>query len=81
MQILNDLFEMYHHTGRLAVMDRDNENSTVYVLFEVNEKAKTVRLVELDRPNDGENFLVNLEMDIVYLLDPLEVLERVKEWK
>lgn len=81
MELLNDLFEKYHHTGRLAVKDKEDEDSTVYVVWEVNEDDNTVFLVELDRPQDGDSRRVNLNDEKVYLLNPLEVVERVIQWK
>lgn len=79
MQLLNDLFEPFLYEGRLAVKEK-NDDSTVYVVWEVDEEENRVKLVELDRAYDGEPHFVDLEEEEVYLLEPLEVVERVKEW-
>jgi hypothetical protein len=81
MELLNVMFDKYTQVGMLAVKDNEDEDATVYVVWEVNEKADLVRLVELDRPVDGENHFVDLNVENVYLLEPIEIVERVRQWK
>jgi hypothetical protein len=82
MQLINALFTAdVSHIGRLAVKNSLDEDATVYVVWDVNEKSGLVRLVELDRPADGENHLVDYNIETIYLLEPLDVLERVIEFK
>lgn len=81
MELLYDQFVKFYYEGRLAVKNNEDENTTVYVISEVNEKSGLVRLIELDRPVDGENHWVDLNVENVYVLEPIEVLERVTEWK
>ncbi|WP_080845656.1 hypothetical protein [Cytobacillus gottheilii] len=81
MELLNEMFEKYHHTGRLAVKESKNEDCIVYVVWEIDEQNNSVRLVELDNPLDGDKDFVDLNVVNVYLLDPLEVIERVIELK
>lgn len=80
IHLLNDLLHKSEHVGRLAVLE-ENDDGKVYVVWEVNQYNDTVLLVELDRPNAGETLKLNLEEKEVYLLNPLEVVERVTEWK
>jgi hypothetical protein len=79
MELLNSIFDKYTQVGMLAVKDNEDEDAIVYVVWEVKEKAGLVRLVELDRPMDGENHFVDLNVENVYLLEPLEVVERVRQ--
>jgi hypothetical protein len=81
LEMLNTMFDMYTQVGMLAINDDSDENATVYVVWEVKEEARLVRLVELDRPSDGENHLVDLNVENVYLLEPKEVITRVRPWK
>ena len=82
MELLNKMLKtrVHHQVGRLAVKDSEDEDSIVYVVWEIGEQGRDVRLVELDRPQDGENHFVNLDEELVYLLEPIEVLERVTQW-
>lgn len=67
--------------SRLAVLDNNNEEATVFVINDVNVEDNTVLLVELDRPADGKTARKNINKESIYLLEPLEVVERVTTWK
>jgi len=62
--------------GRLALIKNDN---TVFVVWDYNEKDDIVELVELDRPQDGKHLY--LKSNEIHLLEPIEIIERVTEWK
>lgn len=81
MKKLSNSIGLAFVVGRLVVKDEIDEDATVYVVWEVNTETTSVKLVELDRPQDGESHLVNILEENVYVLEPIEVLERVTEWK
>jgi len=76
MEILNELEYPESQIGRLALIE--GFPPEVYVVWDVS--APDVSLVELDRPHDVIMMEFSLEDKLVYLLEPLEVLENVTEW-
>lgn len=62
--------------GRLATVQN---KETVYVVWNYYDTSNLYLLLELDRPNDGEHLVLNSEG--FHLLEPLEIVERVMEWK
>lgn len=67
--------------GKLAVLDNVDEDSTVFVVSEVNVERNMAGLCELDSPSDSEYRILNFNEVPVYVLEPIDVLERVVEWK
>ena len=67
--------------GKLAVLDDEDEDGTVFVISEVNSQQNAVGLCELDSPSDGEYRIIKYNEVPVYVLEPIDVLERVVEWK
>ncbi|PLS19007.1 hypothetical protein CVD28_00980 [Bacillus sp. M6-12] len=80
MYLLSGLHYPEEYKGRLAVLE-NSEESTIYVIWEVNQEKKSVMLVELDRPQDGDTKHFHLKDDNVYILEPIEVVERVTTWE
>lgn len=78
MYLLCELTYPREHIGQLAVLEQ-TEESPVYVVSDITEDEKEVTLVQLDRPQDS---IVTLKMNdcSIYLLEPVEVIERVHEW-
>jgi hypothetical protein len=62
--------------GRLAVL---KHVESVYVVWNYYESSDLYLLVELDRPSDGEQAVV--KENEFRLLKPLEIVERVIQWK
>lgn len=78
MHLLKEIKNLEEQKGRLAVLEEDG---TVYVVWRFEKNAQIVALVELDRPQDGQMLLLDFQKQDVYMLDPIEVIERVTEWK
>lgn len=76
----NDEFIQYQ-IGKLAVLDHKDEDCTVYVLWSYDDEKNEVLLVEIDRPADGKHLTFNVADSHIYLLEPIDVVERVTEWK
>ncbi|MCK2000514.1 hypothetical protein MZM54_03785 [[Brevibacterium] frigoritolerans] len=78
MHLLKELKNLEEQKGRLVVLEEDGK---VYVVWRFEKNAQIVALVELDRPQDGQMLLLDFQKQDVYMLDPIEVIERVTEWK
>jgi hypothetical protein len=66
----------YDLIGRLVTVEG---KEVVYVVWNYYDADDLVLLFELDRPNDGEQLV--LKRDEIHLLEPLEIVERITEWK
>lgn len=69
------------YIGKLAVLEKNEEDSKVYVVWEADKKENTLKLIELDRPMDGDIIHLQLDYESIYLLNPIDIVERVNQWK
>jgi len=76
MMLIGELNYPEECRGMLALVQN---SQTIYVIWTI--KDDVVTLVELDRPHDGKNLNLDLQKDDIYILEPIDVVERVAEYK